>query len=98
MSNLRQVFLRRSAAFFAAVMLALVTVLSGAAAVFAEDADSGRWGAAADEIDKYLDAGFEYYLEGDTKSAYDSVSDAFERAEPRIALPLRLRKDSPGCP
>ena len=77
--NIRQVFLRRSVALFAAVMLALVTVLSGAAAVFAEDADSGRWGAAADEIDKYLDAGFEYYLEGDTKSAYDSVSDAYFR-------------------
>ncbi|MBR2765627.1 MAG: FTR1 family iron permease, partial [Blautia sp.] len=33
----------------------------------------------ADEIDRYLDAGFEYYLEGDTQNAYSSVSDAYFR-------------------
>jgi high-affinity iron transporter len=33
----------------------------------------------ADEIDKYLDAAFEYYLDGDTESAYNAVSDAYFR-------------------
>jgi high-affinity iron transporter len=63
-----------------ALLIALLTVFSPAA--FAQDAgtqESGRWGAAADEIDKYLDAGFEFYLEGDTDSAYQSVSDAYFR-------------------
>jgi len=69
---------RRAGALLAAIILMLMTVSSGV--VYADEAsDSGRWGAAADEIDKYLDAGFEYYLEGDTKSAYDSVSDAYFR-------------------
>ena len=61
----------------AAVLIAAMTIFSGAA--WAESAEGGRWGSAADEIDKYLDAGFEYYLEGDTKNAYNSVNDAYFR-------------------
>ena len=44
----------------------------------AEEA-SARWANAADEIDKYLDAAFESYLDGDAKAAYDSVSNAYFR-------------------
>lgn len=40
-------------------------------------AEVGKWEAAADEIDKYLDAGFEYYLDGNAKDAYNSVNDAY---------------------
>ncbi len=72
--------LSRSVALLSALLIAVLTVLSPAA--FAQDAgtqESGRWGAAADEIDRYLDTGFEHYLEGDTESAYQSVSDAYFR-------------------
>ena len=72
--------LLRTGAFMTALLLIFMTICSSIA--FAEDTgadEAGRWGAAADEIDKYLDAGFEYYLEGDTESAYNSVSDAYFR-------------------
>ncbi len=45
----------------------------------AEEAVSTRWADAADEIDKYLDAAFESYLDGDAKAAYDNVSNAYFR-------------------
>ena len=38
-----------------------------------------RWADAADEIDKYLDAAFESYLDGDASAAYDNVSNAYFR-------------------
>ena len=60
----------------------LAMLANSFAAVFAGEAaagERGRWGEAADEIDKYLDAGFEYYLEGNTENAYNSVSDAYFR-------------------
>ena len=38
-----------------------------------------RWADAADEIDKYLDAAFESYLDGDSAAAYDNVSNAYFR-------------------
>lgn len=62
------------------VLLALVLLFSVLAetAAFAEE-PSTRWADAADEIGKYLDAAFEYYLEGDAKAAYDSVSNAYFR-------------------
>ena len=44
----------------------------------AEDT-STRWADAADEIDKYLDTAFEYYLDGDASAAYDNVSNAYFR-------------------
>ena len=44
----------------------------------AEDA-STRWADAADAIDKFLDAAFESYLDGDAKAAYDNVSNAYFR-------------------
>ena len=77
MPDRKRWLLRRIPAFVLAVMLILV--MTGPAAVFAESAEGNRWGAAADEIDKYLDAAFEYYLEGDTGNAYDSVSNAYFR-------------------
>lgn len=43
----------------------------------ATDSEGTRWGTAADEIDKYLDAAFEYYLAGDSSSAYSAVNSAY---------------------
>ena len=45
----------------------------------AENTASSRWADASDEIDRYLDAAFESYLDGDAKAAYDSVSNAYFR-------------------
>ena len=46
---------------------------------FAEESPSARWADASDAIDKYLDAAFESYLDGDAKTAYDNVSNAYFR-------------------
>ena len=59
------------------ILASLISALAGIA-VFADE-PSSRWADAADEIDKYLDAAFEYYLDGDAKAAYDSVSNAYFR-------------------
>ena len=62
------------------VLLALLLLFSVLAEIAAfADEPSTRWADAADEIDKYLDAAFEYYLEGDAKAAYDSVSNDYFR-------------------
>ena len=45
----------------------------------AEESASTRWAEAADEIDKYLDAAFEAYLDGDAQTAYNDVSNAYFR-------------------
>ena len=45
----------------------------------AEEEKSTRWADAADEIDRYLDAAFEAYLDGDPAAAYDNVSNAYFR-------------------
>ena len=57
-------------------MLAML-LMNLCAPVLAE-ADT-RWADAADEIDKYLDAAFESYLDGDASAAYDNVSNAYFR-------------------
>ena len=77
MANQRPNILQRASSLIAALLVMFVTVFSSPVYVRAEEGN--RWGAAADEIDKYLDAGFDYFLEGDAKSAYDSVSDAYFR-------------------
>ena len=59
------------------LMLAMLLLTMACTAV-AEEA-STRWADAADEIDKFLDAGFEAYLDGDAKLAYDNVSNAYFR-------------------
>ena len=72
--------LKRGWAFLTVLILVLMMVSPHAA--FADEGGSneaGRWGAAADEIDRYLDAAFEYYLEGDTENAYSCVNDAYFR-------------------
>ena len=69
--------LKRS--FSAMLMLALLVSAFTGIAAFAEDSASTRWADAADEIDKYLDAAFESYLDGDAKTAYDNVSNAYFR-------------------
>ena len=59
------------------ILIMLLLAVAGAGA-FAEEV-STRWADAADEIDKYLDAAFESYLEGDAKAAYNNVNDAYFR-------------------
>ena len=57
----------------------MILLLAMPWSVFAEEVPSTRWADAADEIDKYLDAAFESYLDGDAKTAYDNVSNAYFR-------------------
>ena len=59
-----------------ALMLILSVLPFGAGA---EEASSTRWADASDAIDQYLDAAFESYLDGDAKTAYDNVSNAYFR-------------------
>ena len=59
-----------------ALLIALMALPLGA---FGEEAPSTRWADAADAIDQYLDAAFESYLDGDAKTAYDNVSNAYFR-------------------
>ena len=68
---------RRFAAGLLSGLLILVMALNWGAA--AEEAIPTRWADAADAIDKYLDAAFESYLDGDAKAAYDNVSNAYFR-------------------
>ena len=57
------------------IVALLALPLSG----LAEETASTRWADAADEIDKFLDAAFESYLDGDASAAYDNVSNAYFR-------------------
>ncbi len=57
------------------IIVLLILPLGG----FAEESASTRWADAADEIDKYLDAAFEAYLDGDPTAAYNNVSNAYFR-------------------
>ena len=57
------------------VIVILMLPLAGTA----EDGASTRWADAADEIDKFLDAAFESYLDGDASAAYSNVSNAYFR-------------------
>ena len=52
----RQKFAWRILLCAAAMLLAVIPILSGAMALAEEDT---RWADAADEIDKFLDAGFD---------------------------------------
>ena len=61
----------------ALILIMIFSAFAGADAS-AEEV-STRWADAADEIDKYLDAAFESYLEGDAKAAYNNVNDAYFR-------------------
>ena len=67
-------------ALFLRVLCALVIVLLVIPwSCLAEETASTRWADAADEIDKFLDAAFEAYLDGDAAAAYDNVSNAYFR-------------------
>ncbi len=68
---------RRSFAWLGVVAMLAMLLMNLCAPVRAE-ADT-RWADAADEIDKYLDAAFESYLDGDASAAYDNVSNAYFR-------------------
>ena len=57
----------------------IIVILLLPLAGVAEEGASTRWADAADEIDKYLDAAFEAYLEGDSSAAYNNVSNAYFR-------------------
>ena len=69
--------LKRLAAVLLCSLIILVSAPSGGA--WAEETASTRWADAADEIDRYLDAAFESFLDGDAKAAYDNVSNAYFR-------------------
>ena len=67
-------------ALFLRVLCALVIVLLAFPwSCLAEESASTRWADAADDIDKFLDAAFEAYLDGDAAAAYDNVSNAYFR-------------------
>ena len=66
---------RLAASLLCGLMVMMLVLPMGA---FTEEA-STRWADASDEIDKYLDAAFESYLDGDAKTAYDNVSNAYFR-------------------
>jgi high-affinity iron transporter len=61
------------------LLLPLIALLTAPLSAFAEQVATTRWGDAADAIDKYLDAAFEYYLDSDASSAYNAVNDAYFR-------------------
>ena len=63
----------------AGLLCAVMVILFIPYGVFAENEVSTRWADASDEIDRYLDAAFESYLDGDAKTAYDNVSNAYFR-------------------
>ena len=69
--------LRRLAAMLLCSLMVLI--LGVPCGSYAESSLSTRWADAADEIDKFLDTAFESYLDGDTKAAYDNVSNAYFR-------------------
>ena len=65
---------------FLRVLCALVIVLLAVPLVVSGEGEaSTRWADAADEIDKFLDAAFEAYLDGDPAAAYNNVSNAYFR-------------------
>lgn len=68
---------RRSIAWLGIFAMLAMLLMNLCAPALAE-ADT-RWADAADEIDKYLDAAFESYLDGDSAAAYDNVSNAYFR-------------------
>lgn len=69
----------KSAAAWLLLLFVLISTLMPPVAAFAEETASTRWGDATDEIDKYLDAAFEFYLDGDASAAYNAVNDAYFR-------------------
>ena len=77
MGNQSFSLIRRSIFCLTAFLLLITTILTPSSLVRAQE--ENRWGTAADDIDAYLDAGFEYYLEGNTKEAYNSVNNAYFR-------------------
>ena len=66
-------------ALLRAVCALVIVLLTFPLGCFGEDAASTRWADAADEIDKFLDAAFEAYLDGDPDTAYNHVSNAYFR-------------------
>ena len=68
---------RRSIAWLGIFAMLAMLLMNLCAPALAES--DTRWADAADEIDKYLDAAFESYLDGDSAAAYDNVSNAYFR-------------------
>ncbi len=64
---------------FSALCGLIVVFLALSSAGMAEEGASTRWADAADEIDRFLDAAFEAYLDGDADTAYQNVSNAYFR-------------------
>ena len=66
-------------AFLRALCALVIVLLAVPLVVSGEGEASTRWADAADEIDKFLDAAFEAYLDGDPAAAYNNVSNAYFR-------------------
>ena len=65
--------------FFRVLCALVIALLAVPWAATGEGGASTRWADASDEIDKYLDAAFEAYLDGDPDAAYSNVSNAYFR-------------------
>ena len=72
---------RLAAKLLCSLMIGMMALSLASCVSLASSAESAstRWADAADQIDRYLDAAFESYLDGDAKAAYDSVSNAYFR-------------------
>ena len=65
--------------FFRVLCALVIALLAVPWAATGEGGASTRWADASDEIDKFLDAAFEAYLDGDPDAAYSNVSNAYFR-------------------
>ena len=71
--------MQKKALFLRVLCVLIIALLVIPWSGLAEETASTRWADAADEIDKFLDAAFEAYLDGDAAAAYDNVSNAYFR-------------------
>ena len=65
--------------FFRVLCILVIALLAVPWAATGEESASTRWADASDEIDRFLDAAFEAYLDGDPAAAYSNVSNAYFR-------------------
>ena len=65
--------------FFRVLCILVIALLAVPWAATGEEDVSTRWADASDEIDRFLDAAFEAYLDGDPAAAYSNVSNAYFR-------------------
>ena len=73
--------IKRCLTLVTALALLLASVLTALPALAAEETEEGisptRWGGAADQIDRYIDAAFELYLQGEGGKGSARINDAY---------------------